>query len=136
MGCWASKPTERVGGCVSGLDTTSAHTCSTPPSTNQSPTIHSFTLTIHSLTCSTVFGMLMRLVVHSGVLKSGQSSFNLRVTQVKAALASGGDAFRLYTRQPHQASAAMLLAYAADKPVEPVEVSGDGGGPVKFQWQD
>lgn len=55
--------------------------------------------------------------------------------QVDAALASGGESFRIYTRQPHQASASMLLAYAADKPVEPVEVSGEGGGPVVFTWQ-
>lgn len=54
--------------------------------------------------------------------------------QVMAALAAGGDAFRMYTRQPHQASAAMLLAYAADKPVEPVEVSGKDGGPLEVQW--
>ncbi len=56
--------------------------------------------------------------------------------QVKAALASGGDAFRLYTRQPHQASAAMLLAYAADKPVEPVEVTGPEGGPLVVKWAE
>ena len=55
--------------------------------------------------------------------------------QVKAALALGGDAFRVYSRQPHQASAAMLLAYAADKPVEPVEHSGEGGGPIVVQWK-
>lgn len=54
--------------------------------------------------------------------------------QVKAALRSGGDAFRVYTRQPHQASAAMLLAYAADKPVEPVEMTGQDGGPVEVKW--
>lgn len=56
--------------------------------------------------------------------------------QVKAALAAGGDAFRVYTRQPHQASAAMLLAYAADKPVEPVEVTGEDGGPLVVKWQE
>jgi hypothetical protein len=50
--------------------------------------------------------------------------------QVKAALAAGDEAFRVYTRQPHQGSAAMLLAYAADKPVEPLEVSGKDGGPL------
>lgn len=56
--------------------------------------------------------------------------------QVHAALAAGGDAFRLYTRQPHQAAAAMLFAYAADKPVEPIEISGDPDKPVVFKWQD
>ena len=56
--------------------------------------------------------------------------------QVKAALAAGGDAFRVYTRQPHQASAAMLLAYAADKPVEPVEMTGQDGGPLIVKWQE
>lgn len=56
--------------------------------------------------------------------------------QVKAALAAGGDAFRVYTRQPHQASAAMLLAYAADKPVEPVELTGAEGGPLEIKWAD
>lgn len=56
--------------------------------------------------------------------------------QVKAALAAGTEAFRIYTRQPHQGSAAMLLAYAADKPVEPVEVTGAEGGPLTVKWQD
>ena len=51
--------------------------------------------------------------------------------QVKAALAAGDAAFRVYTRQPHQGSAAMLLAYVADKPVEPVELSGPDGGEIE-----
>ena len=56
--------------------------------------------------------------------------------QLRAALAAGDSAFRIYTRQPHQGSAAMLLAYAADKPVEPVEMSGEGGGPIVVKWKD
>lgn len=68
--------------------------------------------------------------------KSGNYVEATNEAQVKAALAAGGDAFRVYTRQPHQASAAMLLAYAADKPVEPVEVSGEGGGPLVVKWKE
>lgn len=56
--------------------------------------------------------------------------------QVKAALAAGGEAFRVYTRQPNSASASMLLAYAADKPVEPVEVSGQDGGAIVVRWKE
>lgn len=59
--------------------------------------------------------------------------------QVDEALAryNAGDesALKFFTKEPHQGSASMLLAYAADKPVEPVEHSGEGGGPVVFRWQ-
>jgi hypothetical protein len=58
------------------------------------------------------------------------------VAQLRAALAAGDSAFRIYTRQPHQGSAAMLLAYAADKPVEPVEMTGEGGGPIVVRWKE
>jgi len=67
--------------------------------------------------------------------KNGSYVEATNVEQVRAALAAGGDAFRLYTRQPHQASAAMLLAYAADKPIEPVEVTGESGGPIVVKWK-
>jgi rhamnogalacturonyl hydrolase YesR len=56
--------------------------------------------------------------------------------QIKAAIAQGAEAFKLYTRQPHQGSAAMLLAYAADKPVEPMEVTGAEGGPLVVSWKE
>jgi hypothetical protein len=52
-------------------------------------------------------------------------------SQVAATLAAGGRTLRAYTRPPHQPSAALLLAYVADKPVEPVEMTGAEGGPVK-----
>lgn len=71
------------------------------------------------------------------VLRAPDGSF-VRATDVKqmdAALASGEAAYRIYTKEPHQGSASMLLSYAADKPVEPLEVSGEGGGPVVFTWQ-
>jgi len=56
--------------------------------------------------------------------------------QFRAALAAGDAAFKVYTRQPHQGSASMLLAYAADKPVEPLEVTGEGGGPLVVKWKE
>lgn len=52
---------------------------------------------------------------------------------VMRALSEGGDAFRVYTRQPHQGSAAMLLGYAADKPIEPVEHTGPDGGAITVE---
>ena len=72
------------------------------------------------------------------VLRAPDGSF-VRATDVKqldAALASGEAAFRIYTKEPHQGSASMLLAYAADKPVEPVEVTGAEGGPLLVKWAD
>lgn len=68
--------------------------------------------------------------------KNGSFVEATNAEQVKAALASGGECFRVYTRQPHQGSAAMLLAYAADKPVEPVELSGAEGGPIAVRWKE
>ena len=71
------------------------------------------------------------------VLRAPDGSF-VRATDVKqldAALASGEAAFRIYTKEPHQGSASMLLAYAADKPVEPVEVTGAEGGPLVITWK-
>lgn len=64
------------------------------------------------------------------VLRAPDGSF-VRATdekQVDAALASGELAYRIYTKEPHTAAASMLMAYAADKPVEPVEqqVTHDG----------
>ena len=49
------------------------------------------------------------------------------VAQIDAACAAGATSFQIFTQQPHQPSAAMLLGYAADKPVEPVEVTGKDG---------
>ena len=72
------------------------------------------------------------------VLRAPDGSF-VRATdekQVDAALAAGNTAFKLYTKEPHTAAASMLLAYAADKPVEPLEVTGEGGGPLVVKWQD
>lgn len=72
------------------------------------------------------------------VLRAPDGSF-VRATdekQVDAALALGATAFKLYTKEPHTAAASMLLAYAADKPVEPVEVTGEGGGPLVVKWQE
>jgi hypothetical protein len=63
--------------------------------------------------------------------KDGSYTEATDAAQVKAAIAAGDAAFKVYTRQPHQPSAAMLLAYAADKPVEPVELTGEDGGPLE-----
>lgn len=68
--------------------------------------------------------------------KNGSYVEATNAAQVQAALKAGGDAFRVFTRQPHQGSAAMLLAYAADKPVEPVEMTGAEGGPLVVKWKD
>lgn len=68
------------------------------------------------------------------VLRASDGSF-VRATdekQVDAALASGDAAYRIYTKEPHTAAASMLLAYAADKPVEPVEHTGAEGGPLEI----
>lgn len=66
-------------------------------------------------------------------IRNSDGSFTVAETpeQVKAGLAGGGLLARIYQRQPHQGSASMLLAYAADKPVEPVEHSGPNGGPME-----
>lgn len=72
------------------------------------------------------------------VLRAPDGSF-ARATdekQIDAACALGAEAFRIFTQQPHQGSATMLLAYAADKPVEPMEVTGADGGPLVVKWQD
>jgi hypothetical protein len=69
------------------------------------------------------------------VLRDPVSGAYVRATDeqaVDAALAAGPDAFRIYTKEPHSGSAAMVLAYAADKPVEAVELSGPDGGPVEI----
>jgi len=58
------------------------------------------------------------------------------VKQIDAACAAGAASFRIFTQQPHQASAAMLLAYVADKPVEPYEHSGPDGGPIEVSVTD
>lgn len=89
--------------------------------------------------------------------KDGTFSEATNVDQVKAALAAGGNVlvqdedgtltwessflkglrpYRFFTRQPHQGSASMLLAYVADKPVEAVEVTGHDAGPIVIKWKD
>jgi len=51
-------------------------------------------------------------------------------------LADGDNsAIKIYTKEPHTPAATLLLAYAADKPVEPVEVTGPEGGPLVVTWQ-
>jgi hypothetical protein len=47
----------------------------------------------------------------------------------------GAEAFQIFTMQPHQQSAALLLGYAADKPVEPHEHTGAEGGPMELTWK-
>jgi hypothetical protein len=54
------------------------------------------------------------------------------VKQIDAACAAGAQAFRIFTQQPNQQSASTLLAYAADKPVEPLEVSGPDGESISI----
>jgi hypothetical protein len=57
-----------------------------------------------------------------------------QVDEALARLNAGDDsAMRFYTKEPHQGSASMLLAYAADKPVEPVEHSGPGGEAIPIE---
>lgn len=71
------------------------------------------------------------------VLRAPDGSF-VRATdekQVDAALAAGEASYKIYTKEPHTAAATMLLAYAADKPVEPVEVTGSEGGPLIVSWK-
>jgi hypothetical protein len=68
------------------------------------------------------------------VLRQPDGSY-ARATDVEAldaALAAGEGAFKVYTKEPHQGSASLVLAYAADKPVEAVELSGPDGGPVEI----
>lgn len=62
------------------------------------------------------------------VLRAPDGSF-VRATdekQVDAALAAGETSFKLYTKEPHLPAASMLLSYAADKPVEPIDVEHSG----------
>jgi hypothetical protein len=54
---------------------------------------------------------------------------------IDAACAAGAEAFQIFTAQPHQQSAALLLGYAADKPVEPHEHTGAEGGPMELSWK-
>ena len=51
---------------------------------------------------------------------------------IDAALKRGENAFQILTQQPNQGAASMLLGYAADKPVEPVEHSGTDGQPLRI----
>jgi hypothetical protein len=54
---------------------------------------------------------------------------------IDAACAAGAEAFQIFTMQPHQQSAALLLGYAADKPIEPHEHTGAEGGPMELTWK-
>lgn len=67
--------------------------------------------------------------------KDGSFARATDVKQIDAACAAGAEAFQIFTQQPNQQSAAMLLGYAADKPVEPVEISGEDGGPLEISWK-
>lgn len=64
--------------------------------------------------------------------KDGSFTRATDVKQIDAACAAGSIAFQIFTQQPNQQSAAMLLGYAADKPIEPHEHSGEDGGPIKL----
>jgi hypothetical protein len=56
--------------------------------------------------------------------------------QIDAACAVGSSAFQIFTQQPNTQSASMLLAYLADKPVEPVEHSGPDGEAIEIAIPD
>lgn len=55
--------------------------------------------------------------------------------QIDAAIASGAGWFQIFTEAPNTQAANTLLGYAADKPVEPHEITGEDGGPVVVQWR-
>lgn len=67
--------------------------------------------------------------------KDGSFTRATDVKQIDAACAAGSVAFQIFTQQPNQQSAAMLLGYAADKPVEPHEHTGEDGGPIEIRWK-
>src|SRR5688572_24995949 len=50
--------------------------------------------------------------------------------QIDAAIAAGAGWFEIFTESPNTAAAGIILGYAADRPVEPVEHSGPDGGPI------
>lgn len=58
-------------------------------------------------------------------------------TQLDAALASGAQAFQIFTQAPNVQASADLLNRALDKPAEQVRVTGADDGPVEhvFRWQ-
>ena len=76
--------------------------------------------------------------VYVMTIRNEDGTFTVAETpaEIKAGLAAQGTLARIYARQPNQQSGATLLAYAADKPVEPVEVSGEGGGPLEIRWKE
>lgn len=55
--------------------------------------------------------------------------------QIDAAIAAGATWFQIFTEAPNTQAANTLMGYAADKPVEPVEHSGEGGGPIVVTWK-
>lgn len=69
-------------------------------------------------------GLSYMLIRHEdGTFSRAQSA-----EDIDEALKRGGGAFQILTQQPHQGAASMLLSYAADKAVEPIELSGPEGG--------
>lgn len=54
--------------------------------------------------------------------------------QIDAAIAAGATWFEIFTEAPNTQAANTLLGYVADKPVEPVEHTGEGGGPIAYKW--
>ncbi len=51
--------------------------------------------------------------------------------QIDAAIAAGATWFQIFTEAPNTQAANTLLGYVADKPVEPHEITGEDGGPLK-----
>lgn len=77
--------------------------------------------------------------VHYMVLRHKDGTFT-RATDVKqldAALASGAEAFNIFTQAPNTQAYTDLVNRALDKPAEQLKVTGEDGGPVEyvFRWQ-
>ena len=53
--------------------------------------------------------------------------------QIDAAIAAGASWFEIFTEVPNTAAAGLILGYAADKPVEPVE--HDVQGDITITWK-
>jgi len=55
--------------------------------------------------------------------------------QLDAAIAAGAQWFQIFTESPNTQAANTLLGYVADKPVEPVELTGEDRGPIVLKWK-
>ncbi len=51
--------------------------------------------------------------------------------QIDAAIALGAKWCEIFTESPNTSAAQLIIGYAADKPIEPHEITGADGGPVR-----